>query len=96
MKDQLYPEDHRDTTGAERQRDRGEGLRVGRWRAGSRSRRGGAAHGIARLNGAMDSGGFAVYFGVESARHLGEAGKVPFRFGVFLQLLSGFLGAEVS
>ncbi len=37
----------------------------------------------------------AVHFAVESARHLGEAEKVLFRFGVVLQLLSGFLCAAV-
>ena len=37
----------------------------------------------------------AVHFAVESARHLGEAEQVFFRFCVVLQLLSGFLGAAV-
>ena len=37
----------------------------------------------------------AVHFAVESARHLGEAEQELFRFGVVLQLLSGFLGAAV-
>ena len=37
----------------------------------------------------------AVHFAVEGARHLGEAEQLLFRFGVVLQLLSGFLGAAL-
>ena len=37
----------------------------------------------------------AVHFAVASARRLGEAEQVLSRFGVVLQLLSGFLGAAV-
>ena len=37
----------------------------------------------------------AVHFAFESARHIGEAEQVLFRFGVILQLLIGFFGAAI-